>query len=74
MGSKDEIFQISHLLAFHDALQNEGVKCEKVVVEGAGHAFDMWSEIGSEVHENVIKPAVEWVSAVTGLRTVVRPE
>jgi len=43
-------------------------------VEGAGHAFDMWSEIGSEVHEKVIKPAVEWVSAVTGPRTVVGAE
>ena len=74
MGSKDEIFQISHPLDFHDALRNEGVKCEKVVVEGAGHAFDMWSEIGGEVHEMVIKPAVEWASAVTELRTVVGAE
>ena len=33
----------------------------------AGHAFDIWEDIGGEVHEKVIGPAVEWVASFAGV-------
>lgn len=61
MGTRDEIFEMSHMDDFHDSLQDTGVSCVKVVVPGVGHAFDMWANIGSGVCEDIIRPAVEWI-------------
>lgn len=68
MGTEDDIFEITHVNEFHEALAKTGVKCEKVLVQGAGHALDMWAEIGGDLHKGIISPAVEWVAACAGVK------
>ena len=68
MGTEDDIFEITHVNEFHEALQKTGVKCEKVLVQGAGHALDMWAEIGGDLHKEIVTPAVEWVAACAGVK------
>lgn len=72
MGTNDEIFDISHMYDFHDSLQRSGVKCEAMEAPGLGHAFDMWAVIGSGLHADYIKPAVEWVVAAAGIEKDVK--
>lgn len=63
MGTEDEVFQMSHLTEFHEALLQSGVRSEKMAVLGLGHSFDIWAEIGGLVDKEVLGPAVEWVVA-----------
>jgi predicted esterase len=41
MGDADDIFEISHVHDFHEALKQRGVKCKKIIVSSKGHAFDI---------------------------------
>lgn len=68
IGTEDDIFDVSHTNGFHEALQTTGVKCEKMIVQGAGHALDMWAEIGGDLHRDIITPAVGWVAACAGVK------
>jgi acetyl esterase/lipase len=66
MGTADEIFEVSHIHNFHSTLKSQGIPCEMVIIEGAIHAFDVREHIGGEVHETIIKPAVNWVAQFAG--------
>lgn len=66
MGTADAIFDLSHVFDFHAALEAQGIPCEKHIIPGAAHAFDIREKIGSEVHEDILKPAVAWVAKWVG--------
>lgn len=66
MGTTDAIFDLSHVHDFHSALEAQGIPCEKHIIPGAAHAFDVREEIGSEVHKEILKPAVTWVAKWVG--------
>ncbi len=61
MGTNDEIFDISQVNHFHHALESQGIPCKKVILPGLLHAFDVREDVGSEIHLNVLRPAVRWV-------------
>jgi len=42
----------------------DGVACETMVVEGEGHAFDIWEKVGGKVDVRTLRPAVKWVARV----------
>jgi len=63
MGKEDDLFDYnSHLIEFEKKLQSRGVKCKTMVVEGEGHAFDIWAESDGYVHMKVLRPMMEWAS------------
>lgn len=64
MGENDEVFDISHALEFGKKLEKIGVACKTVVVEGEGHAFDIWAELGGKADVWILRPAVEWVAGL----------
>lgn len=65
IGSKDSLFDVTHVTRLADALDKQGVPHQEHIVEGADHAFDMGAPIGGEVHQKVVKPVVEWVQRIT---------
>lgn len=56
----------SHTIPYYDELLRQNVPAEVRLVPGAGHAFDIWAEIGSPIAEEVVRPAVDWVAGVIG--------
>ncbi|KAN0102844.1 alpha/beta-hydrolase [Hyaloscypha variabilis] len=67
MGANDDVFELSHAVKFHSALGITGSHRQTMILFEAGHAFDIWEDIGGEVHEKVIAPAVEWVAGFAGV-------
>jgi hypothetical protein len=67
MGANDDVFELSHAVKFHSALGTAGSHRQTMILFEAGHAFDIWEDIGGEVHEKVIGPAVEWVARFAGV-------
>lgn len=66
-GTTDEMFSPdSHTIPYYDELLRQNVPAEVRLVPGAGHAFDVWAEIGSPIAEEVVRPAVGWVAGVIG--------
>lgn len=70
MGTKDEVFDLSHMMNFGEKLKSHGVQCEMIQAEGEGHAFDIWADINGKVHVNIWRPAVKWISQVVGAQAV----
>jgi dipeptidyl aminopeptidase/acylaminoacyl peptidase len=70
MGTDDEVFDISHMLKFGEKLARNGVQRKMIVAQGEGHAFDIWALIGGKVHSQILRPAVEWIAQVVGLRVL----
>jgi hypothetical protein len=68
MGASDDVFEVSHAIKFHNALALNGSHCQTMILFEAGHAFDIWEDIGGEVHEKVIAPAVQWVAGFAGVK------
>lgn len=66
MGANDDVFEISHAIKFHSALGPSSHR-QAMILFDAGHAFDIWEDIGGEMHEKVIAPAVEWCARFAGL-------
>lgn len=66
LGTADEIFAVDQVEDFDVELRNQGVPCKTVVLDGMNHAFDIAAEIGSDVHNNVINPAVDWIIQFLG--------
>ena len=62
LGAEDECFEVSHVTEFDAALKKKGLESQVVVIPDATHAFDAWVEVGSELDEKILKPAVEWVA------------
>jgi len=69
MGANDDVFELSHAVKFHSALGTSGSHRQTMILFEAGHAFDIWEDIGGEVHEKVIAPAVEWVAGFAGVES-----
>ena len=69
MGTHDEVFDISHMRKFGKKLKRYGVQCKMVVAPGEGHAFDIWAIIGGKVHLQILRPSVDWIAQVVGLRS-----
>lgn len=55
------------MLKFGEKLESYDVQCKMIKAEGKGHAFDIWADIDGEVHLNILRPAVKWISQVVGL-------
>ncbi|KFY67205.1 hypothetical protein V496_01684 [Pseudogymnoascus sp. VKM F-4515 (FW-2607)] len=70
MGTKDEVFDLSHMLRFGEKLKGYGVPCEMIKAEGEGHASDIWAEINGDVHVKILRPAVQWIAQVVGAQAV----
>jgi hypothetical protein len=68
IGAKDDIFELSHAVKFHAALGASGSQRQTMILFEAGHAFDIGEDIGGEIHEKVIAPAVEWVAGFAGVQ------
>jgi hypothetical protein len=68
MGADDDIFELSHVVKFHFALATNGSQRQTVILFEAGHSFDTQEDIGGEVHEKIIAPAVEWVAEFAGVK------
>jgi hypothetical protein len=68
MGANDDVFEVSHAIKFHNALGVNGSERQTMILFEAGHAFDIWEDIGGEVHEKVIAPAVQWVAEFAGVK------
>lgn len=66
MGTDDQIFSTDQATNFADKLQAAGVVCETLIVTGAQHGFDGVANLGGEVHQNVMLPAVEFVCQILG--------
>jgi len=63
IGDADDIFDVSHVHDFHEALEKRGVKCKKMILPNKKHAFDIWEEIGGEVDRITIRNAVKLVTS-----------
>lgn len=66
-GTADDVFDTSHIHSFHRALEAQSIPIEKVLVPGVKHAFDSRAEIGGDIHQNIINPAVAWVAGFVGV-------
>lgn len=62
MGTADWLFKLDQMTAFADLLTEQGVENRAVVVEGGVHGFDTGCVLGDAVDEEVVGPAVEWLS------------
>lgn len=67
MGANDDVFELSHAVKFHSALGATGSHRQTMILFEAGHAFDIFEDIGGEVHQKVIAPAVEWCASFAGV-------
>ena len=63
LGMEDELFDISHLNDFAEALESTGTNYKTIPVQGKGHAFDIFEAIGGDIHQDILKPAVAWIAA-----------
>ena len=66
MGANDDVFELSHAIKFHSALGPTSHR-QAMILFDAGHAFDIWEDIGGEIHEKVIAPAAEWCARFAGV-------
>ena len=66
-GAEDDVFEISHAKRFHAALVSKRIPVQTIILAKKGHAFDIKENIGGEIHERVLKPAVEWVARFAGV-------
>jgi acetyl esterase/lipase len=69
LGREDECFGVEHVVDFDGALREKGGESTVVVLEGMGHAFDAWVDVGSVVDEGIIRPAVEWIAGFAGVKS-----
>ena len=69
LGREDECFGVEHVVDFDETLRKNGGESMVVVLEGMGHAFDAWVDVGSVVDEGIIRPAVEWIAGFAGVKT-----
>ena len=60
MGTKDELLDHeTHMYKFRELL---GKSCVAVAIEGKGHIYMLFANIGGDEHLNQINPAVDFLS------------
>jgi hypothetical protein len=71
-GTADEVFEVSHATEFDKKLKERGVESVAIVVPNMGHAFDVWAEVGGDVDEGIVRPAVGWVAGFAEVKQEVK--
>lgn len=61
LGSQDDLFSTTHATSLAESLERQQISHEEHIVDGANHAFDLWSEMGDQIHLEVMRPAVDWI-------------
>jgi dipeptidyl aminopeptidase/acylaminoacyl peptidase len=65
-GTNDDTFApIHHSVPFYDELVRQNITAKLDLQPGLGHAFDVWAGIGSDIGEEILKPAVQWCTQWT---------
>jgi hypothetical protein len=62
IGTEDGVFQAEHATWLATALEEQRIPHKEHVIIAADHASDIAAESGGDVHLNVMKPTVDWVS------------